>query len=498
MHLAFLAATIAAMPAAAETRVALVIGNGRYAAVAPLPNPPRDATRVAEALRGSGFQAVTVVSDASRSELIAALNTFSEAAERADWALVYFAGHGIEIDGTNYVVPVDARLKSDRSIADEAVPLDRVLQAIEAARKLRLVILDACRDNPFVASMRRTSATRSIGRGLARMEPEGGTLVAFAAKHGQTALDGEGEHSPFVQALSRRLPTPGLEINKLFRLVRDDVMAATGKKQEPFVYGSLPGEDFFFVRDDSGRPPVQAAPALTAKLPSTAPPEAPPAKPAQVAALPPIQSNPTAGGNAPVNGPLVSFSRSNSGWQATISLPEPAIGLSWRLGESGAYADTDLLDVIDQRTGRRMPNPSFHLDVGTAAATIYLRYVDAAGVTVGPFPIAFDPRVALVRDQRRIIEMVGGSWLEFRNFNGVLLYYTSLVSYRCAIKELRIGLDRPEPDRVVVLPPCDEANPFAIPSSFVPYLKAPPGTRSASAQIVYADGSVSAVKQFRR
>jgi uncharacterized caspase-like protein len=501
-HLAFVAALFAilvAMPAAAETRVALVIGNGRYAAVAPLINPTRDATRVAETLRSSGFQTVTLVSDASRSELITALNTFSEAAERADWALVYFAGHGIEIDGTNYVVPVDARLKNDRAIADEAVPLDRVLQAIEAARKLRLVILDACRDNPFVASMRRTSATRSIGRGLGRIEPEGGTLVAFAAKHGQTALDGEGEHSPFVQALSRRLATPGLEINKLFRLVRDDVMAATGKKQEPFVYGSLPGEDFFFVRDDSDRPPVQAAPALTAKLPSTAPPEAPPpSKPAQVAALPPIQANPTAGGNAPVNGPLVSFSRSNAGWQANVSLPEPAIGLSWRLGESGAYADTDLLDVIDQRTGRRMPNPSFQLETGTPAATIHLRYVDAAGVTVGPFPIAFDPRAALVRDQRRIIEMVAGSWLEFRSFNGVLLYYTSLVSYRCAIKELRIGLDRPEPDRVIVLPPCDEANPFAIPSSFVPYLKAPPNTRSASAQIVYSDGSVSAVKQFRR
>src|SRR5262249_3483399 len=103
------------------------------------------------------------------------------------------------------------------------------------------------RDNPFARQMRRTVATRSIGRGLARVEPDGGTLVAYAAKDGQIALDGDGTTSPFATALIKRLPTPGVEVGKLFRLVRDDVLSATGRKQEPFVYGSLPGEDFFFV-----------------------------------------------------------------------------------------------------------------------------------------------------------------------------------------------------------------------------------------------------------
>lgn len=482
--------------ARAETRVALVIGNAAYAAAPRLDNPTRDAARVAGALRAAGFRTVTTVRDAGRADLIAALNAFSEAAERADWALVYFAGHGVEVGGTNYLVPVDARLRSDRDIADEAIPLDRVLQALEPARKLRLVILDACRDNPFLDAMRRTSPTRSVGRGLARIEPEGGTLVAFAAKHGQTALDGEGENSPFVQALTRRMATPGLEINKVFRLVRDDVLAATGRRQEPFVYGSLPGEDFFFVGDASVKPAAEAALGLGA-------PPAGPAPPAQVAALPPVREptppRPAAPeGNAPVNAPLVSFSRSNAGWHATVSLPEPAIALAWRLGEAGAFQDTGLLDVIDQRTGRRMPNPSIALDADVKPGTLQLRYVDAAGAVVGPFPIAFDPREALLRDQRRTIEMVSGSWLSFRDFNGVLLYYTALVSYRCAIRELRIGLDRPEPDRVVPLPPCDEANPFAIPGNLLPYLKVPAGTRSASAQIVYRDGSVSPVRVFRR
>ena len=458
----------------------------------------RDAASIAETLRQTGFQTVTLAPDLSRSALIAALNAFSEQAERADWALVYFAGHGIEVGGVNYLVPVDARLKSDRDIGDEAVPLDRVLEAIDGAHKLRLVILDACRDNPFLGSMRRTLASRSVGQGLARVEPEGGTLIAFAAKHGQTALDGEGEHGPFVQALMRRVATPGLEINKLFRLVHDDVLAATGRRQEPYVYGSLPGEDFFFKTfastsaSDPAPPPPSSMPPVTVQ------------RPAQVTALPPIQvSRPTAqpsapDRNAPVNAPLLSFSRSNQGWHASVSLPEPAIALSWRLGESGPYQETGFLDVIDQRTGRRMPNPAFSLDADTAPGMLQVRYVDAAGVGVGPFPIPFEPRSALRQEQRRTIEMVTGSWLSFRDFNGVLLYYTALVSYRCAIKELRIGLDCAEPDRVVALPPCDETNPFAIPGDFTPYLKAPAGTRSASAQIVYTDGTTSPVKLFRR
>ncbi len=250
------AATVAALPSASPAavvpanpvrRVALVVGNSAYKSVVPLPNPRGDAELVAAALRGVGFQSVRLETDLGREKLIDVLRAFGREAETADWAVVYFAGHGIEVGGVNYLIPVDARLETDRDLQFEAVALDQVLGSVEAARKLRLVILDACRDNPFARQMRRTVASRSIGRGLGRIEPEGGTLVAYAAKHGEIALDGEGRNSPFVTSLVRRLPMPGIEINKLFRLVRDDVMAATERKQEPFVYGSLPGEDFFFV-----------------------------------------------------------------------------------------------------------------------------------------------------------------------------------------------------------------------------------------------------------
>jgi tetratricopeptide (TPR) repeat protein len=231
-----------------ERRVALVVANSAYRSASALANPSRDGARVAETLRKIGFETVIAESNLSRESFIKALRSFEDKAAGADWAVMYYAGHGIEVAGVNYLVPVDANLRTDRDVQDEAVSLDRVLSSVERAKKLRLVILDACRDNPFAARMQRAGATRSIGRGLTRIEPEGGSLVAYAAKHGFVALDGDGTNSPFVEALLRHMVTPNLEINKLFRLVRDDVMAATQRQQEPYVYGSLPGDDFFFVR----------------------------------------------------------------------------------------------------------------------------------------------------------------------------------------------------------------------------------------------------------
>jgi tetratricopeptide (TPR) repeat protein len=249
---AFAPAVVApSAPVAAKSqgrRVALVIGNSDYAHAAKLINPARDAQAVAASLRAIGFETVMVGSDLSREQLIGRLREFAREAEKADWAMVYYAGHGIEVGGVNYLIPIDARLEADRDTSFEAVSLEQVLTAVESARKIKLVVLDACRDNPFAAQMRRTNATRSMGRGLSRVEPEGATLVVYAAKHGQTALDGDGANSPFAAALTKRMATPDVEINKIFRLVRDDVMDATGGRQEPFTYGSLPGrEDFFFV-----------------------------------------------------------------------------------------------------------------------------------------------------------------------------------------------------------------------------------------------------------
>ena len=229
-----------------SNRVALVIGNAAYQNVAPLANAGRDAEALAAEFDALGFRKVTLLRDLSREQMFAALRAFAKDAETSDWAVIYFAGHGLEMGGVNWLAPVDAQFKTDRDVRLEAVSIDELSGAIEGVRGLRLIVLDACRNNPFAPQMRFTNSTRSLGTGLARVEPEGGTMVAYAAKAGQVAHDGDDGNSPFMKALLKRLKQPGLEISMLFRFVRDDVMAATGRQQEPFVYGSLPSEPYYF------------------------------------------------------------------------------------------------------------------------------------------------------------------------------------------------------------------------------------------------------------
>ncbi len=237
-----------ASPAAAERRVALVIGVSKYQQVPQLANPSRDADAMAALFKKASFDVVESRRDLGISDLRRVIREFSETARTADISVVYYAGHGIEVDGNNYLVPADARLLSDFDVEDETISLDRVLKALDATKRLKLVILDACRDNPFAKSMKRSVASRSIGRGLAKIEPTmSDTLVAFAAKAGAVANDGDGDNSPFATALVKYLAEPGLDLRLAFGRVRDDVLKSTGNRQEPFVYGSLGGETMALV-----------------------------------------------------------------------------------------------------------------------------------------------------------------------------------------------------------------------------------------------------------
>ena len=245
-----LAALTPQAPAAPDKlrRIALIIGNGAYQNVHQLGNPPRDARLIAGALRDVGFQAVTLSNDLTRDQFFEALRAFATEAEKADWAVVYYAGHGFEIGGVNYLVPVDARLAADHDAETEAVALEQVIAAVGGARKLRLVMLDACRDNPFAPTMQRTMELKLVDKGFSDIEPAAGFMVVYAAKHGETALDGDGVDSPFAVAVARDIRQPHVEIRKLFDLVRDDVWSASKHQQQPFTYGSPPGrEDFYFV-----------------------------------------------------------------------------------------------------------------------------------------------------------------------------------------------------------------------------------------------------------
>ncbi len=244
--LAALLLLFAPFAARADTRVALVIVNGTYAHAQPLANPVNDGRLIARSLKAAGFGTIVLLENQDRIGMERAMLAFSDQAATADVAMIYYAGHGIESAGENYLIPVDARLERERDLEIEAVKLSTLMNLTKGAKRLRVVVLDACRTPP--SSLRRDTASRSMSRGLARIEPGSDSLVVYSAKAGTTAADGSGANSPFATAMARRIVQPGREISLLFRQVRDDVLAATDNEQEPITYGSLSGQEFYFVR----------------------------------------------------------------------------------------------------------------------------------------------------------------------------------------------------------------------------------------------------------
>jgi caspase domain-containing protein len=278
--------------AAADRRVALVIGNSAYKNASTLANTINDSTAISNLFKSVGFEVVISRNDLGVVDFKRAVREFLLTAETADIAVVYYAGHGIEIGGNNYLVPVDARLGRDYDVDDEAVSLERIIWALQPVKRLRLILLDACRDNPFPAKIRSAGITRAtVSGGLAKIEDvSADTLVAFAAKAGSTSYDGDGVNSPYATALLKHLAEPGLDIRIALGRVRDEVLNMTRGRQEPFIYGSLGGAT------------IPLVPLSAAKKPEPAP--MPPAVVAKREPAPAIQPSPTV---APVKpGPIAS------------------------------------------------------------------------------------------------------------------------------------------------------------------------------------------------
>ena len=251
------ATLVISQAAYASERIALVVGMANYQYISPLENTSNDARMISDVLEGIGFDVTTVI-DGGFQDMQRTLDTFSFQAETADLALIYYAGHGIEVQGENFLVPVDANVRSNRDVQRQSVSLKDLMATVERARKMRIVILDSCRDNPFGDALDSTeevkaetdgpvAGSRGGGGGLAPADPDRGTLVSFAARDGNVALDGEGNNSPFAIALADKLAQPGLEISLMFRQVRDDVLRATANLQEPHTYGSLSGTPFYLA-----------------------------------------------------------------------------------------------------------------------------------------------------------------------------------------------------------------------------------------------------------
>jgi len=298
------AGALFATAAAAERRVALVIGNSSYKNASSLPNTINDASALAAMFNSVGFEVVISRTDLGVVDFKRSVREFLITAENADIAVVYYAGHGIEIGGTNYLVPVDARLSRDYDVDDEAVSLDRIVWALQSVRRLRLILLDACRDNPFAAKLRSAGMRAPSRGGLAKIEEvSADTLVAYAAKAGSVSYDGDGVNSPYATALIRHLAEPGVDIRIALGRVRDEVVAMTGGRQEPFIYGSLGGSTIALVapsavakKVEPAAAPAPAAPAPAAiarrepasaaiPIPSPPPPASP--KPSLVVTAPP-------------------------------------------------------------------------------------------------------------------------------------------------------------------------------------------------------------------
>jgi len=226
----------------AERRVALIIGNSNYQNAPILPNPERDARGIADMFQKAGYEIVTTAFNVGNLDFKSTIRKFEDTVTDADIAVIYYAGYGLNIHGTNYLIPIDAKLASDRDANNETITLEQLVESVHGAKLLRVIIIDACRDSPFARIM------KAERMGLGAVQPNSiDTLIAYAAKPGTTADDGGGDHSPFAAALIDNLFVPGLDIRLAFGRVRDEVLKKTGYMQEPFVYGSLGGGNIALV-----------------------------------------------------------------------------------------------------------------------------------------------------------------------------------------------------------------------------------------------------------
>ncbi len=230
----------------ASKRVALVIGNSAYESAPVLKNPRNDAEAISAVLQNLGFDVVKGY-DLAHLDFARIVGQFRKKLKGADVGLFFYAGHGMQVNGFNYLVPVDAVLGDETSLDFEAVPLHIILKLMERSTKTNLVFLDACRDNPLSRNLARSMGTRStaIGQGLARVESGLGTLIAFATQPGNVALDGGGKNSPFATGMLKHMETPGLDVALVMRRVREDVIKATSGSQVPWSNSSLTGSFMF-------------------------------------------------------------------------------------------------------------------------------------------------------------------------------------------------------------------------------------------------------------
>jgi len=273
-------------PAHAGVRLALVVGNAKYQAVPALDNPSNDAADLAQALRAVGFEVIEQ-RDATRETMAKAVRDFSERLRGADVALFFYAGHGLQMNGENYLLPVDAKIENAADVRFSTINLSDIQQEMEGSGRANIIILDACRNNPFAEKLSRGGRGVTT-RGLGRVDAAGeGSLIVYSTQPNNVALDGAGRNSPFTAALIKHVGTPGLEVRQMISKVRGDVLQSTDHRQTPWDSSSLVG-DVFLAGPPTAAPATDTppAPAVASNVVTPAPLQPAPATPPNDAAAP--------------------------------------------------------------------------------------------------------------------------------------------------------------------------------------------------------------------
>ena len=347
----------AARPALAGGRLALVLGNSAYQAAPALDNPANDAADLAQSLRAIGFDVIEQ-RDGSRDAMAKAVRDFAERIRGADVALFFYAGHGLQMNGENYLIPVDARIQNEADVRFNTINVTDILQEMDGAGRANIIILDACRNNPFAEKL--THNGRGVTtRGLGRIEPSGvGSLVVFSTSPDKVALDGSSRNSPFTSALLKYVRTPGLEVRQLISKVRGDVLAATNNQQLPWDNSSLVGDVYL-----AGAPAADA-PAVVAQAEPPKPAPVEPAKPAAVAeAAPQKPADPAASRAAP--DPVVAGDTGNAA--ECDRLAAPPIPLSVPSAVQRAHPiDWDRAIEVCEAAVKERPSPRMEFQLGRA------------------------------------------------------------------------------------------------------------------------------------
>jgi hypothetical protein len=478
--------SLAGSQAQEPRRIALVIGNNDYESVPKLQKAVNDADAVAARLNEIGFQ-VTVATNIGRRAMSRAVLEFEKNIREGDLALFYYAGHGFAISGQNFLLPVDiaaAGPGEEALVKDESFLADDLADRLQrAGAKTVVLVLDACRDNPFAQPGKRSLGGQA---GLSRMAPSEGVFVLFSAGIGQSALDrlsdnDSDKNSVFTRQFLVELSRPNqsiVDIAKATQISVRDLAAQIGHLQTPAYYDQIIGTVTL-------NPNAAAAAQTRGGIQGFQEGQT-------VALLPRLDPAPKAG----KQNPIANFSRSNAGWTVSISLPEPAVQFGYRIGEGGDFVDTGLTNNIDRETGRPMPITWFSLPDDQPAGTLYVTWRDKRGEEAGVFPIRFDPDGELKSGQKQILEQLWTAWVSFREYNGLLVYFSHLVSYRCGIDKIEYTLDNGDKIETWELPPCDPADPLRMPENAKIYRDLPKKTKSMQVVVTYYDGTRSPVRNF--